>query len=303
MNENLVERMGHLTFQVVDLDAAVFDAKNITGMNLVEGTTSRAVVTSNTRRGEITFLKGETNGCLAIGLEVRDSSVVNEVARRCKSAGVEMLSDVPFAPGVERGLRFKTTDGEILEVHTPVPRDQPKYYQTFGVRPRRLDHASINTTDPEGLRDFLTDILGVRLSDVAGNNDFQWFRGCDHVHHCLGAVRASASSLHHYSFEITDFSDFARLGDTLRSYNRTLVWGPGHHGAGAQSYFTYHLDTFGALVEYSKDLYIVENEQTYGNGDVWPIDPPASGDWINMWGAGPPQVFINAGAPFLAAAR
>ena len=299
-NDYLVQRMGHLAIQTRDLDAAVFEAENVTGLDTVERGASRVVLTSNTRRGEVTFMSGDEPAALAVGLEVRSAADVLEITRRLKKAGVAIVSDEPYAPGSERAVRFRTQWGHVIEAHTPVPRDRTRHYRTNGVRPLRLDHASLKTTDTHGLRDLIIEILGMRLSDRTSGDEFMWFRAGDGMHHTLGIVISDVSSLHHYSFEAAQFSDLARLGDTLRSLNRKLTWGPGHHGANVLSYFTYHLDVHGALVEYSQGLTRIEEEDAYGEGDVWPIAPPASGDWIDLWGSSPPQAFVDAGIPFAA---
>ena len=296
--EFLIRSMGHLALQTPDLKAAVFEAENICGLSVVSRSNERVVVSSNKRRGEISYMRGDKPAALAVGLEALGRSEIDQIVKRLKSNGLEIISDLPLAPGAEYGVRFSTQWGHVFEIHTPVPRDQKMGYSTAGVRPHRLDHASLNTPDTEGLRDLIVDVLGMRLSDRTDGNEFMWFRAADGMHHSLGVVRAAVPSLHHYSFEALQFSDYARLGDTLRLHGRTYVWGPGHHGANVQGYFSYHLDTLGALIEYSQGMNRVEDELRYGVGDVWEITLPAAGDWIDMWGSTPPQAFLNAGIPF-----
>lgn len=90
--------------------------------------------------------------------------------------------------------------------------------------------------------------------------------------------------------------DLIRVADQLKSMGRSLVWGPGHHGANAQSYFTYHKDIVGCIIEYSYGMSSIDDESTYVPG-VWPARPLPGQDWLNQWGAPPPELFTEGGVP------
>jgi hypothetical protein len=117
--------------------------------------------------------------------------------------------------------------------------------------------------------------------------DIVWLR-CSEIHHSINLLHGPPG-LHHYAWEVDDWSMFKQLGDVLRGHQRQLVWGPGRHGPG-NNLFTYHADPTGALVEYFADIVRIENEESYQWRD-W-TDVP---EWNNIWGPLPPANFREYG--------
>jgi catechol 2,3-dioxygenase len=118
-----------------------------------------------------------------------------------------------------------------------------------------------------------------------------WLR-CSDIHHSINLMKG-APGLHHYAWEVEDWSVFKQLGDVLRGRGRQLVWGPGRHGPG-NNLFTYHADLTGALVEYFADILRVEREESYRWKD-WSNIP----EWNNIWGPMPPTNFRDYGMPLV----
>jgi catechol 2,3-dioxygenase len=291
----LINQIGHLTLQTPELDKSLKDAQNILGMRVVSVSENRATLTSNTRRGEITYVLGSEPALIAVGVEAKDAAAVFRARERAEKFGVKIVSSTPTAPGASDSFTFICASGVPFEVHSPVPRDQPAEYFTPGVRPRRLDHVNLLVLDPIKTSYALEIICGLKLSDKTDDDGFMFLRGGDLFHHMIALVRGQPG-IHHYSFEARDISDLCRVGDHLHQLGRPLVWGPGHHGANAQSYFTYHRDSDGCFVEYSFGMTRIDDDLGY-RPQVWPANPEPGEEWLNLWGAPPPAMFANPSIP------
>lgn len=228
----LVHEMGHLAIETPHLAAVVDEAQNVLGLRVFEQDDDRAVLTSNARRAEITYVRAERSALRSVGLEAYDRDAVAEALRRVRAEGLHVVSEAPTAPGAEWGFSFRGPFGHVIEVHTAVPRDQPAEYATEGVRPKRLDHVNMLAEDPVRMRDILVRVLGMRLSDRSDGDEFQFLRAGDQMHHTIALIKGP-SALHHFSLEAAQLVDLCRLADRLRLAGRTLLWGPGHHGANA----------------------------------------------------------------------
>lgn len=292
---HLINQMGHVVLETPDLTASVHEAVNLLGLRITAQDENRAILTSNTRRGELTYVKSGRAAIQSFGLEAIDEAACAQALARVKGAGFEVLADRPRAPGAAQGFLFRAPSEHVIEVHTAVPRDQPAEYLTPGVRPKRLDHVNIMVENPRAMQDMLADLFGMRLSDTADNEEFVFMRAADLYHHTVAIIKGRPG-LHHVSFEALHLADLMRVADQLKQLGRNLIWGPGHHGANAQSYFTYHNDTSGCIIEYSYGMARIDNESVYRPG-VWPANPQPGEDWLNLWGAPPSEMFKTGGVP------
>jgi catechol 2,3-dioxygenase len=292
---HLIRQLGYLVLETPDLAASVAEATQLMGLRLAQRQPEQAVLTSNTRRGELAYVSGERAAVRSVGLEAESEAAVVEAQWRVRKAGCEILSTTPVAPGAACGFVFRTPYAHCFEVHSQVPRDQPAHYPTSGIRPQRMDHVQLMAEDAQGLGRLLIDALGMQLSDSSDDGSFVFLRAADLCHHTIAVIQGPAR-LHHVSFEAAQQTDLMRVGDMLKRRGRGLVWGPGHHGANAQSYFTYHRDIAGFIMEYSYGMTHIEDEALYTPG-VWPARPAPGQDWLNEWGAPPPNLFTEGGVP------
>lgn len=292
---HLIAQMGHLTIETPDIEQSVREAEQLLGMRVSSRSEARVGLTSNTRRVELSFISAPSAAVSSIGFEAISHTTLEVARSRVLSSGLQLLSDHPIADGAEAGFVFAGPSGHTFEIHTPVPRDQPAEYLTMGVRPTRLDHVSIMVGDVPQTRDMLRDVLGMQLSDTADNEEFLFMRAADRFHHTVAVVKGPPG-LHHFSFEARHLGDLLRVCDQLRHFGRALVWGPGHHGANAQSYFTYYRDGNGCIVEHSFGMTKIANEEIY-EPQVWPANPAPDEEWLNLWGAPPSKMFASPGIP------
>ncbi len=292
---HLIAQLGHLTIETANLPVAAQEAQDLLGFRISMRDMDRVSLTSNRRRAEITYIAAACPAVRSIGLEAVSVDAVKEAHRRALSAGFEILSMEPTVRGTEAGFVFQGPSGHAFEVHSAVPRDQLPDYMTLGVRPARLDHVSITVRNVAETRDMLSEVLGMKLSDTADDETFLFMRAADGYHHTIAVVQGEPG-LHHYSLEARDVGDLFRICDQLSHFNRPLVWGPGHHGANAQSYFTYYRDGDGCIVEHSYGMTKIANESIY-RPQVWPAKPGPGEDWLNLWGVPPTDMFGSPGLP------
>ena len=296
---HLIRQMGHVAMAAPDPELAARDLVEVVGLRSTEQDGDTCYLSSGRRHHEISFHRGARAEVLAIGLEAMDAAAVDEVMRRVRSDGLQVLDDRPLGPHIERALRFVTPFGAVFEVHTPVARNQAQYYIGPGARPKRIDHANLKAPDTRVVTEFMTGTLGMRLSDETSGGEFAWFRAWDGYHHTV-AVFVGPPALHHYGFDFHSIEDLAAVAESLVLRDRMLLWGPGRHAAGG-NVFAYYVDPNDCVVEGSVHMDRIDNDELWEHR-TWPFTPDLKGRWINQWGAPPPETFVSHGLPFAAGA-
>lgn len=290
--EPLVHRLGYVALNVSDLDGAVDDARQIAGAALVEQTADRALLTSNARHAELILHRADHSSLRRIGLETLHPENVDEVTRRAKAAGLKIVSETPSLPVIERAVSVAFPEGHVIEVHTPMLRDRARRYTGPGIHPRYLDHANLTAKDPATSAQMMMQVLGLRLTERTEGWELVWMRAGDGRHHTLAfAKSADGGGLHHYSWEFAEFADFKRLGDTLDAQDRTLVWGPGRHGAG-DNLFAYYVDAAGFLVETTAEMEVIADPHFQARV-VEPGENLSNYKVVNRWGQLPSHAWLN----------
>ena len=257
---HLIQQMGHVVISSPDPLGAAKDLQETVGLRISEQDGETVYLTSNSRHHEVTYVKG-AGKAVAIGLEAVSAEAVDEVYKRAKSDGLTILSDKPIGKHYARALTLVAPGGALFEVHTPIARNQPERYIGGGPRPRRIEHINAFSPDTAALGDFCAKTLGMKLSDRTSDDGFRWYRGADGYHHTI-AMGPGASALHHYAFDLHSLEDLSRIADNLALKSRSLVWGPGRHGAGS-NIFTYYADPHGCLVENSIEMARIDNDAVY----------------------------------------
>lgn len=290
--ESLVHRLGYVALNVSDLEGAVEDARLIAGAALVDQTPDRALLTSNARHAELILHRADHSSLRSIGLEALEPAQVDEVARRARAAGLRIVSETPSLPVIDRAVSVAFPEGHVIEVHTPMPQDRPRRYAGPGIHPRFLDHANLTAADPAISAQLMIEVLGLKLSERTAGWELAWMRAGDGRHHTIGIAKSPrGGGLHHYSWEFADFADFKRLGDVLDAQDRTLVWGPGRHGAG-DNIFAYYVDAAGFLVENTAEMELISDPKFQAR-IVDPGESLSNFKVVNRWGQLPSQQWMG----------
>ena len=152
------------------------------------------------------------------------------------------------------------------------------------VRPRKLGHAVLGTTDFESTRDFFVSGLGFKISDLI--NDAGAFLRCSTDHHNVLVLRAPVSFLHHTSWQVDDIDEVGRGASAmLEADPGRHVWGLGRHHAGS-NFFWYLKDPAGNFSEYYSDMDCIIDDQ------LWTPEAHEGARGLFNWGPPPPPSFL-----------
>ncbi|GAA2011547.1 VOC family protein [Catenulispora yoronensis] len=160
----------------------------------------------------------------------------------------------------------------------------PGILRTGPVRPRKLGHAVVGTTDLAVAGAFFTEGLGFKVSDRIG--EVGVFLRCSTDHHNLLLLQAPVTYLHHTSWQVDDIDDVGRgAAAMLEDHPERHVWGLGRHHAGS-NFFWYLKDPAGNFSEYYSDMDCVPDDQ------LWTPEVLEGAKGLFNWGPPPPPSFL-----------
>lgn len=152
------------------------------------------------------------------------------------------------------------------------------------VRPRRLGHVVIGTTDAETSQRFFIDGIGFKVSDRAGVGAFL---RCSTDHHNLLVMGAPVVFPHHTSWQVDDIDAVGRgASDMLEGHPERHIWGLGRHYAGS-NFFWYLKDPAGTFSEYYADMDCIVDDS------LWNAEAVEGMRGLFRWGPPPPPSFLQ----------
>ena len=161
--------------------------------------------------------------------------------------------------------------------------------RTNKVKPRKLGHVVIGSTDYGATRRFFTDGLGFKLSDEMKNEGA--FLRCSTDHHNVLVLQAPVTYMHHSSWQVDDIDEVGRGASAmLEDHPERHVWGLGRHHAGS-NFFWYLKDPAGNFSEYYSDMDCIVEDA------LWKPEVLEGAKGLFNWGPKPPPSFIRAGGP------
>ncbi len=153
------------------------------------------------------------------------------------------------------------------------------------VRPRRLAHILLFSSDVSRAIDFYDRVLGLRLSDRSGDGVafMHGIHGSDH--HMIALAKSDGPGLHHLSWDVGSFHEVGLGAMQMADRGFSAGWGVGRHVLGS-NYFHYVRDPWGSYSEYSSDIDYIPVDRDWPSGDH-PGD-----DAFYVWGPTPPADFV-----------
>jgi catechol 2,3-dioxygenase-like lactoylglutathione lyase family enzyme len=295
----LVHAVGHVKINTSLTEAVVREATEILGLHVTYSDDRQTWLSSNGRAAELVLLRFSENSVHTIGLEALTREAVRDAQARIEGTGCRILSREPSLDCMAAGVTFATPEGLRFEIHTPT-RDElyGRRYATHGIGPNRIDHLNLTSPDPVATRKQLEGICGLRLSERMVDDSLAWMYGGNRQHHIVGIVRGKAG-LHHYSFEIKEFNDYLKLGDLLDRFDKELLWGPGRHRPGDNTY-AYYTDSSGAMIECSGSMALIADDEGYVPNVITSLERPANVRSMNVWGTPAPLEWRQHRLPFAA---
>jgi catechol 2,3-dioxygenase-like lactoylglutathione lyase family enzyme len=237
---------------------------------------------------------------LELGIGVDDPDDLNRIAANVTALGLEVTrtdtsvqvtdpgTDVRVNVEIAARIRQKPAlwpgfNGPGATVRAT--KRAPGVLRVGPVRPRKLGHVVVGSTDQESSHRFFTEGIGFKVSDrIPG---VAAFMRCSTDHHNVMIQRAPVTMLHHTSWQVEDVDEIGRGATALLDKDPGRhVWGLGRHHVGS-NFFWYFKDPAGNFSEYYSDMDCILDDALWEAGD-W-TDSRA----LYSWGPTPPPSFIN----------
>lgn len=213
----------------------------------------------------------------------------------------------------DTGMWFQDPDGTLLEIRVATkvsPDVKAALGATFAppdvagaplrsdaeiVRPDRLSHVLVFTSDVSRAIDFYRETVGLQLSDRArdGIGFMHGAHGSDH--HLVAFAKSDARGFHHCSWNVASVSDVGLGAMQMADAGYTRGWGMGRHVLGS-NYFNYIRDPWGSYSEYSYDIdFVTPGAVAKG---TWKATDASPENGFYLWGPLPPDDFaLNYESP------
>jgi catechol 2,3-dioxygenase-like lactoylglutathione lyase family enzyme len=228
-----------------------------------------------------------------------DEDDIHRIARQIESLGLIPAVTPGRIEAVEPIAGFRAVVEVLPELEQPaVPptpyngpgrADRPDtrapgLHRDGAVRPRKLGHVVIGSTDQAATQRFFTDGLGFKISDVVPS--IASFMRCSTDHHNVLVQQAPLNFLHHTSWQVDDVDEIGRGAMAMLEKDPARhVWGLGRHYVGS-NFFWYLKDPAGNFSEYYSDIDCIVDDALWEPGV---FEGPKS---LYSWGPPPPPSFV-----------
>jgi len=236
---------------------------------------------------------------LDLGVGVDDPDDLDRVARAMDRLDVKTVRSATsveaFDPGTQVRVRVEIAP-RVESEPTPAPvynrpgviaRENARAESVLRegrVRPRKLGHVVLGSTDQEASQRFFTDGVGFKVSDTV--KGIAAFMRCSTDHHNIMVQSAPTNLLHHTSWLVDDVDEVGRgAARMLEQDPQRHVWGLGRHAIGS-NFFWYLKDPAGNFSEYYSDIDCIVDDALWVPG-VW-----EGARSLYDWGPPPPPSFL-----------
>ena len=201
-----LKSLGYITVSTNNIDRWRQFAFGVLGFAEGKGPDPSALyLRMDERTARLIVVPGETDRVLTVGWEVRDHPALQRVKAALDGAGVpfkQLSVEEAEARRVEEVITFEDPAGTTLEVFHGAGLDHSPVITPFGAKfvtgDQGMVHVVVPATDPNGLFDFYTDVLGFRSRGtfrVPLPKEFGpvrvRFLGINERHHSLAIVPAA----------------------------------------------------------------------------------------------------------------
>ncbi len=165
-----LKSLGYVTVSTADVDRWRQFAFGVLGFAEGKGPDPSALsLRMDARAARLIVKPGETDRVVTVGWEVRDHPALQRVKAALDGAGVafkQLSTEEAEGRRVEEVIAFDDPAGTPVEVFHGAVLDHSPVVTPFGARfvtdDQGMGHVVVPATDPQGLFDFYTDILGFR---------------------------------------------------------------------------------------------------------------------------------------------
>jgi catechol 2,3-dioxygenase len=259
----LVSRLAHVELGVPDLEAAASFYSEALGMVAVRYEGDRAYLACGaTNTYELQLRAGESEFD-HFAFSVCGHDALGTLAERLAAAGAPVIDvDVSDEPGLDAGIETALPAGHVLRLvveRDPRPyavRSESTLGSYRGVGPVALEHITLLCPDISTTARFLTDVLGLRITDSVQPPGAPWRNThlrAGVLHHDIGLLPGDQPALHHLCFAIPSVASLVKAADMLAARGMSLDCSLGRHVAG-NNVFLYFKDPSGHRLELNTDM-------------------------------------------------
>lgn len=249
---------------------------------------------------QLTLVPGPHRRLVELRIGADDPDDLDRIAASLAALGIaaERTADTISARDAGTGTDVVVAvTPRVVQRATPVPpynapgaaarpdTRAPGVLRTGAVRPRKLGHVVLGSTDEDASQRFFTEGLGFRTSDTVPG--LAAFLRCSTDHHNVLVQQAPLAFLHHTAWEVDDVDEVGRGAYAmLEGRPERHVWGLGRHHIGS-NFFWYLRDPAGNFAEYYSDLDCVVEDA------LWRPEVVEGLRGLYNWGPPPPPSFLE----------
>jgi catechol 2,3-dioxygenase-like lactoylglutathione lyase family enzyme len=248
---------------------------------------------------QLRLVRAPTRRLVELGIGADDADDLGRVARRLAALDVAVERRPDAVVAIDAGTRVRVVvqiaprlvqpPAVVADCNGPGRLDRgtgraDAILREAAVRPRKLGHVVLGTTDLAASQRFFVAGVGFKVSDEI--DGLAAFLRCSTDHHNLLVQPAPVPFVHHTSWQVDDVDEIGRGAHALLSADPSRhVWGLGRHHIGS-NFFWYLKDPAGNFSEYYADLDCILDDQLWKPG-VW--DGAKS---LYNWGPPVPPSFL-----------
>ncbi len=248
---------------------------------------------------QLRLVTAPTRRLLELGVGADDADDLDRIARTlarrdiaCERAGDRLVAhdagtQVRVVVSVAERIRQDATPASPTNGPGRVDRRNARadgILRRDRVRPRKLGHVVVGSTDFPASQRFFIEGIGFKVSDTV--DGLAAFLRCSTDHHNLLVQPAPVPFLHHSSWQVADVDEIGRGAHALLAADPTRhVWGLGRHHIGS-NFFWYLKDPAGNFSEYYADLDCIVDDQ------LWTAENWEGMRGLYSWGPPPPPSFL-----------
>src|SRR5438876_3502859 len=220
------KRISHIALNTRNVEQQTNFYTNIVGLGETErDSAGRVYLRCNANHHAVVLYPSSEMGIDHYALDVGGPAELEAAAAVLSRAGISYETEKRGELGQELSLRLRDPDGYAVELIGGMTKVAPTYGPR-AVQPRKLGHVTLLVDDCKRSAEFYSEVLGFRISDWV-DDIFLWMR-CNPDHHGLAFAKTGSIKMHHFAFEVVDFSYLARQAEHLMQNGYTLLYGPDH---------------------------------------------------------------------------
>jgi catechol 2,3-dioxygenase len=254
-------RLGFVELLVNDLSKASNFYRQILGLQQTQAEDGRLFFKcwDEYDHHSVVLKNGSNPGLVKMGWKVESEQDLEQLERKIEDYGIPVKRISKNAEAaVGEALSFVAPSGQAMMLYSEMdqvgkgiapPEIVPK--GLTGIAPLHLDHLVISAEDADEAVNFLTSVLGFRVSeqilDPAGHAVASFLFRTNKAHD-IAIVHGPAGRFHHLAFHLDDWSEVKRAAELLAQHQQIVEVPPSQHGI-TRGCTTYFRDTAGNRIE------------------------------------------------------